>query len=186
METGFTDPSNKSGFTINMAHYVKRAREIRNGFIINGNSYLRLRVDSDYNLGYVFGSFLSKGISNLSNHRGQVVFRLYKNEDLLTLCKSFKESFNVTAKVRLLENNKVEVVVYSKPIARLLSEFGNGKNRKLPDKYLVHNTGYLLGIKEGINHFRGLEVDDRDVLRKREFSYSVKSLYEYILTTEAS
>lgn len=172
--------SDKKGFTINMAHYVKRAKEVRDGFIINGNSWLRIYVNSDYNLGYFFGCFLSRGIANLSNYRGQVVFRMYDDEDATKLYESVEDAFNLAARFRVLSPERYETIIYSKPLAVLLREFGMGESRSLPEKYLVNNSDYLRGIKDGIHDLRGFEEDDRETLKKRTFSRHVKEIYDGI------
>jgi hypothetical protein len=171
------------GFTLNMAHYVKRAKEVKIRFILNGNAKLKVHVDSTYELGYFFGATLSKGIANLSNHRGLVVYRL-KDEDSTTLCKSVEESFNIVPKTRVIPFG-FEVVVYSKPIARLVHEFGSGENRHLPEKFLVYNKAYLTGIKDGIEYFKGHIPDDRNILSPRKFSTHVLELYNLLTSIDS-
>lgn len=165
------------GFTLNMAHYVKQVRSIKDGFIINGDSHLRIDVDSTYELGYFFGASISRAVINLSNYRGQVFFRMYNHEDSTKLYESVEEAFNIAPRFRQLNETRYEMVVYSKPIATLVSEFGVGADREFPAKYLVNNKRYLKGIKEGIEDFQGNIPDDREVLKRREFSPYVERLY---------
>jgi len=165
-----------------MAHFVKRAEKVSGKFIVNGDSWLRIYVDSTYELGYVFGAFLSKGVSNLSNYRGQVSFRLTE-EDCTTLYESVEEAFNVATRFRVTETG-FEANIYSKPIARLLWEFGHGEARKLPEKYLVNNRKYLRGIKEGIEYFGGNIPDDRATLKTRKFSPHLFTLYKELVDQE--
>lgn len=170
------------GFTINMSHYVLRAQDVRDGFIVNGNSHLRIYVDSDANLGYVFGAYLSVGIANLSNHRGQVIFRTSERvaSRELRLKTSFKDAFNLETSFRDLENGRVEAIVYCKPLAKMLSEFGSGVNMTLPKGYLVSNDDYLMGILDGLEDFKGYEQDTRPVLKRRQFSVGVYNLYKFL------
>lgn len=169
------------GFTINMAHYVKRAKEVKNGFINNGDAKLKIYVDSTYGLGYFFGAFLSKGVSNLSNYRGQVMFRL-TDEDPTTLYESIEDSFNIAPRFRTIDYG-YEMIVYSKPIARLVNEFGSGEARHLPNKYLVNNTKYLLGVQEGLSDFEGHLEDTRDIINPRKFSPSLLKLWKSLSTS---
>lgn len=170
------------GFTLNMAHYVLRAQEIKDGIILNGNSRLKLYVDSTHALGYVFGAYLSVGISNLSNHRGQVVFRMDEKEGSRNtrLYGAAKEAFNIETKFRDLENSRVEAIMYCKPLAKLLREFDTGVKKHLPQKYLVSNADYLDGVLKGLSDFRGHVQDMRPVLKKRPFSLYVYTLYGFL------
>ena len=171
--------SNK-GFTINMSHYVKQVSEIKDGFIINGNSMLRIYVDSTYNLGYFFGASVSRAVVNLSNYRGQVFFRMYDSEDSTKLFSAVEDSFNVTPRIRKINSERYEMIVYSKPIAKLLKEFGKGQDRMVPSKYLVENEEYLNGLRDGIYDFQGHIPDNREVLKRREFSPGIEVLYEVL------
>ena len=181
MDTDYT-LINSPGFTLNMAHYVLRAREVKGGFIFNGNSQLKVYVDSDYSLGYVFGAYLSVGIANLSNHRGQVVFRTPDRDRKreVNLKEAVKKAFNLNTSVRPLGNERVEAIVYCKPLTKMLSEFGMGVSMSLPKRYLVSHDGYLKGILDGLEDFKGYEQDVRPVLKRRQFSVRVYTLYEFL------
>lgn len=165
------------GFTLNMAHYVKQVRTIKDGFLINGESHLRINVDSTYELGYFFGASISRSVVNLSNYRGQVFFRMYNDEDATKLYESVEEAFNIAPKFRQLNEYRYEMVIYSKPIANLVSEFGVGSVRMIPDRYLVDNKRYLQGIRDGIEDFQGNIPDERETLKRREFSPDIERLY---------
>lgn len=176
MEPVSINSANK-GFTLNMAHYVKQVHRIKDGFIINGESHLRINVDSTYELGYFFGASISRSVVNLSSYRGQVFFRMYNEEDATKLYESVEESFNIAPRFRKLNESRYEMIIYSKPIANLVSEFGVGKHRMIPYKYLVDNKRYLSGIKDGIEDFQGHLPDERETLKRREFSPHVERLY---------
>jgi len=170
--------NSSKGFTLNMSHYVKQVTEVKDGFIINGNSWLRVFVDSTYELGYFFGASVSRAVVNLSNYRGQVFFRMYDDEDCTKLYESIEEAFNVAPRFRDINKYRYELIVYSKPIAKLLSEFGKGESRTIPSKYLVDNPKYLRGIHEGIEDFGGHLVDEREIIRKIKFSHNLKKIFD--------
>lgn len=174
------------GFTLNMAHYVKRASKVTNGYIVNGDSHLKVRVDSDYGLGFFFGSFLSLGVVSLSSYRGQVFLRFKDDTESTTLYNSIEDSFNIAPRYRSLSDGRYEMVVYSKPIARLMGEFGSGENRSLPSKYLVNNSGYLSGIVTSLHQYKGFSEDRREILNPRKYSYRLEKLYLFLLESKIS
>lgn len=174
------------GFTINMAHYVKRASKVSNGFIINGASHLKVKVHSDYGLGFFFGAFLSRGISNLSNHRGQTFLRMLDDEESTILYNSIEDSFNIAPRYRSLDDGRYEMIVYSKPVARLMMEFGSGQTRALPKKYLVNNTGYLDGLLDSIHQYEGFAPDTRDILNPKKHSVDLEKLYLFLSESKKS
>lgn len=183
MKTELDFYNKPAGFTVNMAHYSRHPTEVRGrNYIVNNKTYLRVYVDSTYELGYVFGAFLSVGISDIPKHSsymGQVCF--YTNEDVDKLVAAIKESFNLDAKVYQKPNNRKVVAVHSKPLARFFAEFGKKEQRSLPDKYLVNNAEYLHGILDGIQDFKGHIPDSRNVLNPRKLSQATQDLYYSII-----
>lgn len=179
MEPGYIN-SNVPGFTLNMSHYVKQVKEIKDGFIINGNSWLRIKVDSTYSLGYFFGAYVSRGLSNLSRYRGQVVFRFYDDEEITKLYESIEDSFNLAPRFRTLGVGRNEMVVYCKPLAKLVSEFGKGAVREIPRKYMVGNVPYLSGICDGIEDMSGHIPDSREIIKRREYSPFISKIHSEV------
>lgn len=167
-----------------MAHYVKSATKVTGRkHIINTNTHLNVYVHSTYDLGYVFGAFVSVGISDLPkhySHMGQVSFYTDGTPDLTKLSAAIKNSFNLDSKIVDKSNGRQMLVVYNKPMARLLQEFGKKERRHVPDKYIVNNTQYLQGILDGIEDFKGHLEDTRGVINPRKVSISVQNLYSII------
>lgn len=170
------------GFTINMAHFVKQVDEVHGRrHIVNNDAKLKIYIDSTYELGYIFGSFVSVGNSDIPNHysyMGQVTFYTDGTVDLDKLISAFKNTFHVEPRLYDRPNGRKVVVVHSKPIARLLQEFGKKEQRHVPDKYLVSCEPYLKGLLDGITDFKGHLPDTRPVLNKRKYSLKVKALHE--------
>lgn len=178
-----TDFFYRKGFTINMAHYTTVAAEItRDKYIINGKSKLKVYVDSNYALGYFFGAFVSVGISDLpsSNYVGQVLFYTDGTKDLSKLYDAVDECFGVSHTLQEKPNGRLVVVIYCKPLAKLMKEFGRADKRHLPSKYLVNNKEYLKGLLQGIEDFDGHLPDTRKVVNPRKLSLSVVNLHTII------
>jgi len=177
---------NKKGFTLNMAHYVQRATVDGEYLITGKDTYLRIFIHSNYALGFVFGSFLAIGNASLVTYkhskRGSVRWYIPvdKIEYFGKLQGYMKESFALDLSLRRSSKGVYQAICYSKPLAELLSEFGKGEDKHLPDKYLVNNAEFLEGIKEGIKTFEGHKLDTRPILNTRKFSSEVAQLYERI------
>lgn len=173
----------RKGFTINMAHYTSSVASItKDKYIVNGKSKLKVYVDSTYSLGYFFGAFLSVGISDLprSNYVGQVLFYTDGTKDLSKLYDAIDESFGVSHTLQEKPNGRLVVVVYCKPLARLMKEFGKARDRHLPSKYFVDNKEYLRGLLDGINDFDGYKPDTRRVVNPRKHSEYVIKLHNIL------
>jgi len=170
----------KKGFTINMGVFVSPenveidGKNVRMG--VTKKTSIPLFVDSDYNLGYIFGSFLACGIANLTDYRkstrGITIFRAKPGlpHDFSKLKKVILEVFNLKAR-----ENENSLYVYNVPLTKLFYEFGIRKGRHLPEKYFVSHEGFNSGLLDGLEDFHALEEDPRT---KRVVSLYVKKLYD--------
>jgi hypothetical protein len=125
----------------------------------------KTKIKSNYNIGYIFGTFLGDG-----NSRIQVQKRINKNNsdykkstigsvhwsfgineiDILNKLKQcLLVEFNLIPKVKFTKN-MIKVSLYCKPLAHLLFEFNKRTNKHLPEKYLVNNKQYLIGMFNGL------------------------------------
>lgn len=172
-----------------MTNYVKRAR-VDGNFIVTGYNSTERKlnkiVNANHDLGYVIGSYLAVGTSNIITYknstRGMVFWYIEKENYDFAIDKlkyALSNAFNLNISIREQKRSStLQVVCYSKPLATLLSEFGKKSGRKnLPEKFFYNDKDYLKGLISGIEDFDGHKPDSRDVLKKRKLSMSVIELY---------
>lgn len=178
---------------IDMSKYTERAR-IEGNYIVTGynknEKKINKEIEPSYDLGYVFGSYLSVGNVNLvtyNNSTRGIVFWYVESVDsherISQLKHSLKNSFNLSFTQRKQKKaSTYQLVCYSKPLATLLSTFGKKSGLKsLPNEYLFLNEKeYRKGLIKGIEDFNGHLPDPRDVLKKRKLSINVVNLYNML------
>ena len=109
----------------------------------------------DYELGYIFGTFLGDGSSHTAKLKqtsiGSVRWYFGKKEkkQVKKLMKCVQTIFNRECKVYDKENMKV-LIFYHKPFAEFLKRFDKKHNKNLPSEFLVKNKQYLQGILDGL------------------------------------
>jgi IMP dehydrogenase/GMP reductase len=101
-----------------------------------------------YNLGYLFGIFLS-------NHcviDNDVISWCFDTNDSMwvinDLCLVIKNIFNESAKIEINENT-TKVIFHNKQLSDFLNSFG--KEKKIPENLLVNNKKYLNGLYDGLS-----------------------------------
>lgn len=176
---------------IDMANYTERAR-VEGNYIVTGYNQTQKRivknVEPSYDLGYVFGAYLSIGSVNIVTYKNStrgIVFWYVENSDdsaikIGKLKKSLKTSFNLSLTQREQKKSSThQLVCYSKPLATLFSGMGKKSGVKhLPDDYLFLNSDdYCRGLVDGIEDFHGHIPDSREILKKRKVSINVINLY---------
>ncbi|MFA5626169.1 MAG: hypothetical protein WC965_01675 [Thiohalomonadaceae bacterium] len=135
------------GFTLNL-----------DKFYINPKGTLPL-VDSTYDLGLIFGAFVEGGVHHMSSSGGKTSIgsvRWYIPEKEFefgkTLVEAIKSTTGLDAAYRYhvpRNRNRFIVICYNNALSRFFEEFGQGKEKHIPEKYLVNNQNYLRGIYDG-------------------------------------
>lgn len=130
---------------------------IRNGG--NGYSSIKNKVDftmvPNYNLGYIFGTFLGDGHALLANNGktniGSVswYFGLHEENIAQKLSLCIKKTIGRDLKIQKKENI-ILCTLYHKPFAEFLASFGKRNCKGLPEEYLVNNLDYLNGLRDGL------------------------------------
>jgi hypothetical protein len=176
---------------IDMVDYTE-IFELEDGLIFTGygknRKSLKRFVFPDYNLGYVFGSYLSIGTANISIHNGTkrgLVFWYVKSDlepFIVNLQSSINLSFGLNVKIRERGGNKTsprQVVCYSKPLATLLKNLGSRSgNKKLPNNlFFTESKDFVKGLIASIENFEGFKPDARKIPNKRKLNIEVIMLY---------
>lgn len=136
----------------------------------------KTEINSNYNIGYIFGTFLGDGNSRIRVQKrinkngtgykkstiGSIHWSFGVNEIGVVnkLKKCLFDEFGLTTKEKSTKNI-IKVSLYCKPLAHLLFEFGKRTEKYLPEKYFVNNTRYLIGLFDGLIDSDGNNDDGR-------------------------
>ena len=132
---------------------------ITTGSTTGQETIISRKIESSYDLGYIFGLFLGDGHCSLVEYngstRGSIKFYFHISEiDIANKCvnslnKLFGNDLSVTTQT--LENkNLITVHVYSKILANLFVEFNKKNNKRLPSQYYCTNLNYIQGLYDGL------------------------------------
>ena len=117
--------------------------------MIGGNKITRY-IESDYDLGYIFGTFLGDGHAKVAVYQktktsfsesGSTHWYFGINENNITdkLKKCIKDKINYDVKINEKNDNILKVDCYNKMLTKMLFQFGKKTNKHLPDKYYCKN-----------------------------------------------
>ena len=112
-------------------------------------------VEDSYSTGYLFGTFLGDGCSQVSawnnSELGGVSWYFGKKEQRITnkVVQCCEDLFELDASITELKNIDV-VKLNSLPISRFFQNFGKGPTKRLPEELLVGNKDYLQGLYDGL------------------------------------
>lgn len=159
--------------------------ELNDTFKIDLKDYSILKKTSEkyktvlkpnYNLGYIFGTFLGDGNAKLRKYKrisktsgnlintssGCVSWSFNKHENVICdkLIKSIKEEFGLIAKTKNIKNT-IQVTLYCKPFAHFLDTFGKRQDKHLPQNLLINEPNYLNGLYDGLIDSDGNMSDGR-------------------------
>lgn len=149
-----------NNFKIDLSNYVIKGKINENTIITNGKNEFNRFLKSDYDLGYIFGTFLGDGHAKILKHKnseqGSVhwYFGKYEIDIANKLKDALKNQLNYDVKI----TNKKNILVincYNKILAKMLYEFGKKTNKYLPEKYYCNNIEYIQGIYDGLNDSDG-------------------------------
>jgi hypothetical protein len=123
------------------------------------------KINSNYNVGYIFGTFLGDGNSrirvqkrrnksNNGNKKSTVgsihwSFGIDEINIVNKLKQCLFDEFKLIPKIKFTKN-MIKVSLYSKPLAHLFFEFNKKVDKHLPEKYFVNNKKYLNGLVDGL------------------------------------
>ena len=151
------------------------------------NKY-KTEINSNYDIGYIFGTFLGDGNSRIRKFKrkqnnklintttGEVVwtFNITETNFVENLKNCLFNEFKLIPKIEI-KKTIIKIHLYNKPLAHLLYEFGKRNDKHLPEKYFVNNTGYLFGLYHGLIDSDG-SIDGK---RKSFYNSSLKLVELY-------
>lgn len=150
----------KDNFQIDLSNYVTRAKVSYEKIITNGNCEFNRFIKSDYDLGYIFGTFLGDGHSKVTVYKGSEqgsahwYFTLHEKDIADKLKNAIKKHLDYDVKI-YEKKNVLIVSCYNKHFAKMLFEFGKKTDKHLPSKYYCNNKDYIRGIFDGLNDSDG-------------------------------
>lgn len=146
-------------FIINLKDYCERET------VFNKQSYNNQIIPS-YDLGYLFGTFLGDGDSNISIYEGStrgIVHWSYGLSEMSIAQKTqkcLKDVFNIEASIKKKDDKVLSVNANCLPLARFFQEFGKKRNKSLPNNFLVNDKQYLQGVYDGLMDSDGHYTND--------------------------
>lgn len=125
----------------------------------------KTKINSNYNVGYIFGAFLGDGNSRIYIQKrrnknndgykkstiGSVHWSFGINEISIVnkLKQCLFDEFKLIPKIKFIKN-MIKVSLYCKSLAHLFFEFNKKINKHLPEKYFVNNKKFLIGLSDGL------------------------------------
>ena len=176
----------KESISIDMSNYIKFPKFI-DKFVISKNGSFNVKynryIQSDYNLGYIFGTFIGDGHACLSNNKkseiGRVDWYFRKQEDDIVnkLSTLIYKCFGVKAKI-IEKDNLIIVRAYSKPMAHIFHTFGKKTGKHLPANFMTKSKNYNKGIYDGLIDSNGWRESSRRECISNT-SYKVIELFNF-------
>lgn len=140
-------------FEIDLAEYNKRGIIANNTIETygNGRNICKRYVTSNYKLGYIFGTYLGDGHTQIDDS-GSCRWSFGLNEyDIANKVKDYiKELLDYECIINIKDKKVISVNCYNKCFTYLLNEFGEKTNKQLPSKYYCGNMDYIKGLYDGL------------------------------------
>lgn len=114
-----------------------------------------VELKPNYELGFIFGTFLGDGHAMEAEHNGSNIgavcwyFNKTENDLAEKLSKCIEFCFNKKISTKK-EGSIIKCSFYYKPFANFLSQFGKKDKKHLPSNFLVKNQSYVKGILDGL------------------------------------
>jgi IMP dehydrogenase/GMP reductase len=143
-------------FKIDLSKYCING-EIKENTIITKNNKINefnRYISSNYNLGYIFGTFLGDGNSRLynKNFAGASFWSFGINENNIAnkLKDCIKSELNYDCSISVKRDNVLIVSCYNKCFTKVLYSFLKKTEKHLPDEYYCSNIDYIKGLFDGL------------------------------------
>jgi IMP dehydrogenase/GMP reductase len=143
-------------------------------------------LNSSYDLGYIFGTFLGNGSSKMEINKinntecGSVnwSFDTYKEDICKKLCKSIKNVLDIDVDYKSVKDKNVNIIyLYNKCFTKMIYEFGKKTNKHLPEKYFCKNKEYIQGLFDGLMDSDGHIDFDEDKQINKIYNFTNTSIH---------
>ena len=143
--------------TIDLASYCKLGK-ITTNFITTKNQHGEKKINrylkSNYNLGYIFGTFLGDGYTQTDpeNFSSSSHWSFDKKEIHIVnkLVKCIKNELGYECTYNVKQNKVLAVHCYNKIFTSILQKFSKRINKHLPQEYYCTNKQYIQGLFDGL------------------------------------
>ena len=173
-------------FNIDLADYSIRSI-IDENYIITKNANdikTKRHITSNYDLGYIFGTFLGDGnsritISNKNCESGSChwSFGINENDIANKLERCIYNTLEYSCSIKKKKDNVLQVNCYNKCFSKLLDEFSKRDTKFLPQKFYCSNKDYIQGLFDGLIDSDG----NIEITNKNNYIYNFTNTSKYIL-----
>ena len=158
-------------FKIDLAKYVNKGVINKNTIITNGNKHFNRFIESNYDLGYIFGTYLGDGHARISNKNtdygesGCIHWYFDKKEIHIgeKLIKCLKNVLNVDINYKI-KDSILLIELYNTYFCKIFIPFGKKINKHLSEEYYCSNIEYIQGIYDGLidsdGHIEKYKIND--------------------------
>lgn len=143
-------------FVIDLTDFNIKGKFDENIITTNGSNTFTRYLHSNYELGYIFGTFLGDGHSKLdiykNSERGSCHwdFGLHEIDIANKLYNCIKKFLGYECSIKEKKENMLHVSCYNKCLAKVLYEFNKRTEKNLPEKYYCNNKEYIRGLFDGL------------------------------------
>ena len=173
-------------FSIDLSEYNLRGK-IDDNYIYTYNAKetkIKRFIDSNYDLGYIFGTFLGDGNTHITVNSKKCEsasshwsFNVCENDIANKLVSCINNILDYTCSIKKKNNNVLSVNCYNKSFTKLLSEFSKKTNKFLPKKYYCKNKDYIQGLFDGLIDSDG----NIEITNTKKYIYNLTNTSNYIL-----
>jgi len=149
-------------FKIDLANNLKKG-EFDDDYIktkgsTNGTVKFNRYIESCYDLGYIFGTYLGDGSSKVQVNKKtkcetattQWYFSINEGNIANKLSDSINRVLGIRPTIKDRNGNVKLVTLYNKCFTKILHEFGKKKDKSLKQDYFCSNNEYIKGIYDGL------------------------------------
>jgi IMP dehydrogenase/GMP reductase len=145
-------------FSIDLSVFCKMGK-IDDKFIVTKNQNtikINRYIHSNYDLGYIFGTFLGDGNSKITTVNGcesascHWSFGLSENHIAEKLKNAIFNVLNYDVNIKIKDGKVLSVNCYNKYFTKLLDQFSKKTNKHLPRNYYCKNMEYIKGLYDGL------------------------------------
>ena len=172
-------------FSIDLSEYNLRGK-IDDNYIYTYNqkeTKTKRFINSNYDLGYIFGTYLGDGTSHISLNNNcesaSCHWSFNINEESISnkLATCIYNNIEYNCSIKKKNNNVLLISCYNKSFTKLLHEFSKRTNKFLPKKYYCKNKDYIQGLFDGLIDSDG----NIEITNTKKYIYNLTNTSKYIL-----